>query len=253
MWRPSTGVWWMLTSSSAFTAIFTIGWGLPGDVPVPGDYDGDGRTDVAVWRPSTGVWWMLTSSSAFTAIFTIGWGLPGDVPVPGDYDGDGRTDVAVWRPSTGVWWMLTSSSAFTAIFTIGWGLPSDVPVVDQLTILRQIGLLQPADFVMKAARVSGVTGQWGSVSFGQTITDPIVIAGPLSNFDTQPAGVRVRNVTATGFQVQAQEWDAQDGDARGRATKLRGDSARALYAEQWESRAGGEHECGRGRLSDQDL
>ena len=84
---------------------------------------------------------MLTSSSNFTAIFTIGWGSPGDVPVPGDYDGDGRTDIAVWRPSRGVWWMLTSSSNFTAIFTIGWGLPGDVPVVDQLTILRQIGLL----------------------------------------------------------------------------------------------------------------
>ena len=49
------------------------------------------------------------------------------------------------------------------------------------------------------------------MSFGQTITDPIVVAGPLSYADTQPAGVRVRNVTPTGFEVQAQEWDAQDG------------------------------------------
>jgi lysophospholipase L1-like esterase len=80
-----------------------------------------------------------------------------------------------------------------------------------ITIFILSGTASAQSITLKAARVSGVTGQWRSVSFGQTITNPIVVAGPLSNFDPQPAEVRVRNVTTTGFQVKAQEWDAQDG------------------------------------------
>ena len=90
---------------------------------VAADYDGDGRSDLAIWRPSTGVWWVQTSSSNYKKYTTTEWGVSalGDVPVVGDYDGDKKADLAVYRPGTGEWWVLTSSSGYRQWFTNQWG------------------------------------------------------------------------------------------------------------------------------------
>jgi len=86
-------------------------WGLPTDIPVAGDFDGDGRPDLVIYRPAIGTWYLRLSSAgyALAQAVKIQWGLPGDVPMPGDYDADGKTDVAVWRPSTGTWYIVYSS------------------------------------------------------------------------------------------------------------------------------------------------
>ena len=71
VYRPATGAWWILKSSTNFTTYATYQWGESTDIPVLGDFDGDGKADIAVYRPATGVWWILKSSTNFTTLCRI--------------------------------------------------------------------------------------------------------------------------------------------------------------------------------------
>ena len=100
-------------------------WGITGDVPVPGDYNGDGKSDAAVFRPSTNIWYVRDLATNQPLFYQ--WGLPGDIEAPGDYDGDGKTDVAVFRPSTGYFYIWFVGSGTFAYYN--WGINGDIPVL----------------------------------------------------------------------------------------------------------------------------
>ena len=61
-----------------------IRWGIAGDVRTPGDYDGDGKTDIAVWRSSATVsdsrYFVRRSSDG--ALQQFQWGQTGDFAIP---------------------------------------------------------------------------------------------------------------------------------------------------------------------------
>ena len=52
---------------------------------------------------------------------------------------------------------------------------------------------------------------WNNISFSRSFTNPIVVASPLTNYGSDPAHIRIRNVTSTGFQYTLEEWDYLDG------------------------------------------
>jgi hypothetical protein len=115
---PAPKAWyWKLFNHSEFVT-----------VPVPGDYDGDHRTDPAYYDYVDGTWWISGRPSP------VQFGIPPvddgsmayDVPVPADYDGDGKTDLAIYRPSDSTFHVRPSTGVSES--TMAVGSPGDIPV-----------------------------------------------------------------------------------------------------------------------------
>ena len=89
-----------------------------------GDFDGDGRADLAVYRPTTAQW-LIQQSAAGPRL--AAFGAPGvDIPLVGDFDGDGKADLAVYRPATAQW-LIQLSGGGTRVATFG-AANLDIPV-----------------------------------------------------------------------------------------------------------------------------
>lgn len=81
--NPAQVQWWIFNPATNTTLPpRTFGIGDPNfvnmDIPVRGDYDGDGTDDICVWRPSTAVFYTIRSSDG--AFVVQQWGVGGDSP-----------------------------------------------------------------------------------------------------------------------------------------------------------------------------
>ncbi len=128
---------WYIRNSATGT-VRVEGFGTTGDgvnsldTPIPGDYDGDGKFDIAVYRSGNPPdnYFIIKRSSDNVITFQQFGNFASDYILPGDYDGDGKTDLAVARTgavptSPLVWWILQSSTGTTRTQT--FGRTSDLP------------------------------------------------------------------------------------------------------------------------------
>jgi hypothetical protein len=116
----------------SYTKYEVIQFGNGSDIATPEDFDGDGKTDLAVFRPQEGNWYILNSGK--NQIQVTHYGTQGDKPQPADYDGDGKTDLGVFRPTEGKWylWLTRENEQFSRY----WGTQGDIPVSSLNSLLQ---------------------------------------------------------------------------------------------------------------------
>ncbi|MEP7288199.1 MAG: SBBP repeat-containing protein [Chloroflexota bacterium] len=129
IFRPSTAAFYLRNSNTSGTADSVTALGIATDLPVVGDWNGDGVDTVGVYRPSTGQFFLTDSNtSGAPIVYSFVLGVSGDVPMAGDWDGDGKDGVGVWRPSNGLIYLKNGLTTGFADFQMVLGIPGDQPV-----------------------------------------------------------------------------------------------------------------------------
>lgn len=134
---PTNGV---VTHSASFS------FGSPGDVPIAGDFNGDGRSDIGVVRNEVGGfkrWYIVYAqaganpfpnniSTVPTPSVTYDFGLHADKPVVGDWDNNGNDNLGVVRnDANNALWLLDTSFGGSQELGMTYGLFTDQFITGQ--------------------------------------------------------------------------------------------------------------------------
>jgi hypothetical protein len=106
-----------------------VPFGNPTDLPITGDWNGDGITDLGVYRPGEAKFYLAAAPGFAGAVIAWGTGNPEDVPVAGDWTGSGRDQVGLYRRSTSQFFLRDSGAATFPGRTITFGTPGGLPVI----------------------------------------------------------------------------------------------------------------------------
>jgi formate-dependent nitrite reductase cytochrome c552 subunit len=127
LYSTSTGTFFLRNNNSAGPADTTFQFGPAGSsdfVPLTGDWEADGSTEVGLYQNSTGTFFLRNNNSAGPADITFQFGPAGSgdfVPLSGDWDNDGINEAGLYQKSTGIFYLKNSSSPGPADITFQFG------------------------------------------------------------------------------------------------------------------------------------
>ena len=126
VFRPSNGALYLKNKNQSGFADIQINYGIGGDYPVVGDWDGDGDTTIGVYR--NGSFYLRNSNTIGVADVVFPFGAAGDQPMAGDWNGDGVDTIGVYRSSTGTFFLRNSNGPGAPDLIFSLGIAGDVGI-----------------------------------------------------------------------------------------------------------------------------
>ena len=159
----------------------TIAFGGVGDLPIVGDWDGDGVDTIGVYRPSDATFLLRNSNTAGNPDLVAAFGFPTAIPLVGDWDGDGDTTIGVVDPASAGFFLRNENAAGNPDFQFVFGLAGDLPVAGDWDGdgAETIGIFRNGLFALRNDNSTGAADL--SFSFGQAGDRPLA-----GDWDLQP-------------------------------------------------------------------
>lgn len=219
------GTWYLRGSLSSGVATSTFRYGRSGDLPVMGDWDGDGDDTVGVVRftgPSGGpfqyTWFLRDSNSGGVATVTpfvfgdvrfVAVDQLGTIPVVGDWDGDGTDTVGLVHYDGDLngpirWQLRNSNSAGPPDLAFTYSRGRDEPVAGDWDGdgTDTIGVVRGRNWLLRNSNSGGVADI--SFFYGSASLLELPVVGDWNGDGTYtPAVLRNRPATdeSGGFEV----------------------------------------------------
>lgn len=149
---------WFLDVDRDPTAELDIPYGLPGDIPVSGNWIGTDHDDIGVVRADSNgdLQWYLNLDDDVFAEIIVQFGRVGDIPVVGDWNGDGQDDLGVARRGATQWqWLLDLNRDSTADLIYSFGDVVDATGSETLPFVGKWLRDDPQDHLAIVRKIPG--------------------------------------------------------------------------------------------------
>ena len=203
VFRPTNGILFLKNTHNSGFADIGLNYGIPGDYPVVGDWDGNGTATIGVYR--NGSFYLRNSNTIGFADIVFAFGQVGDQPVAGDWDGDGVDTIGIYRPSIGLFLLRNSNSAGPAQMSFYLGNVGDVGIAGDWDGdgLDTTGVFRPINGILflKNANTSG----FADIALNYGIPGDKPVTGDWDDNGTDTIGVYrngrffLRNQNTIGF------------------------------------------------------
>ncbi|HYP25781.1 MAG TPA: BACON domain-containing carbohydrate-binding protein [Blastocatellia bacterium] len=124
VFRPGNGALFLKNTNASGFADVMLTYGLPGDIPLSGDWNGDGIDTIGVYR--NGDFLLRNSNTNGFADIVVSFGVPGDQPIVGDWDGDGIDTIGIYR--NGDFLLRNSNTSGPPQLVFSLGVSGDVAI-----------------------------------------------------------------------------------------------------------------------------